>query len=402
MPIDEVLISSLPGDRRAAARCRGVLVDLVFDTGTDDAVRVGDVRLGRVVALAPALGAAFVDVGAARPGLLMQADAPAGQPLGEGETIVVLVTRAPEAEKGVKLGAPLPRRIAAAGDRPAPCLIEAGADPIVALLRSVAGPALRRVVVDDAGLITAARTAVPAVSDVLQYWREATPLFAAEGIDEAIDAALASEVPLPSGGRLHIEETAALVAIDVDSGSTGGASARAAALACDLEAASEIGRQIRLRDLAGLIVVDFVPLRRPAERARVLDALCQSLADDDRQPRIGGWTRLGLLEMVRRRHGPSVRRRLLAPCPSCTGGGTVRAPRWVAGDALRAVRSRSNDGSFANLELAVSPAVESMLRGPLAAARRDVEDRLGHPLTVTVCGTLPPDAFHLSAAERHR
>ena len=77
-------------------------------------------------------------------------------------------------------------------------------------------------------------------------------------------------MPLPAGGRLTIEETEALVAIDVDSGATPAPSPRAAALACDLEAAVEIGRHIRLRDLAGPIVIDFVPLRRPVERERVL------------------------------------------------------------------------------------------------------------------------------------
>ena len=93
MPVDEILISALPGDRRAAARARGALVQLIFDDGEE--LRPGDLRLGRITALAPALGAAFVDVGTGRPGLLMRTDAPPGRSLAEGETLLVRVARRP-------------------------------------------------------------------------------------------------------------------------------------------------------------------------------------------------------------------------------------------------------------------------------------------------------------------
>ncbi|HYN39687.1 MAG TPA: ribonuclease E/G [Rhodospirillales bacterium] len=401
MPIDEVLISALAGDRRAAARHGGTLVHLVFDA-VADSVRVGDLRMGRILTLVPAMGGAFVDIGADRPGLLMRADVPPGQPFGEGEKVVVRVVRTPDGTKGAKLDARLPPLpVAAAGAR-APALLEAGADPVAALLKAAAGPSLQRVVIDDAATLAAVRTAVPAVAEALRFWQEATPLFTAEGIDEAIEAALAPEVPLPSGGRLHIEETTALVAIDVDSGATGGGSSRAAALACDREAAAEIGRQIRLRDLAGLIVVDFVPLRRPAEREQVLGILRAALAGDDRHLRIGGWTRLGLLEMVRQRREPSLRRRLTVPCPTCTGAAAVRDPRWVAGAALRAALAQSRDHTSGPPVLTVPAAVAAALNGPLAAARRDVEARLGCALAVAECGSLPADGFHVQAAQRRR
>ncbi|MFO1156857.1 MAG: ribonuclease E/G [Rhodospirillales bacterium] len=345
--VDEVLVSALPGDRRAAACAGGALLHLAFDDGED--VRPGDLRLGRITALAPALGAAFVDIGSDRPGLLMRADAPPGRSLAAGETVLVRVARAPSAEKGAKLDARLPPgtadAVAAAAVR-APCLVERGDDPVVALLRAAAGPSLRRVVVDDAPTLSALRAAVPAVAGILELWSGRQPLFAAEGIDEAIEAALSAQVPLPSGGRLTIEETEALVAIDVDSGATPAPSPRAAALACDLEAAAEIGRHIRLRDLAGTIVIDFVPLRRPAERERVFRALQDALEGDDRRLRIGGWTRLGLLELARERRGPSLLRRLTVPCTACAGGaaapsalgrgrGAAAGRRGVAGARLR-------------------------------------------------------------------
>ncbi|MFO1120214.1 MAG: DNA gyrase inhibitor YacG [Rhodospirillales bacterium] len=199
-------------------------------------------------------------------------------------------------------------------------------------------------VIDDAPTLSALRAAVPAIAGTLELWSGRQPLFAAEGIDEAIEAALSAQVPLPSGGRLTIEETEALVAIDVDSGATPAPSPRAAALACDLEAAAEIGRHIRLRDLAGTIVIDFVPLRRPAERERVFRALQDALEGDDRRLRIGGWTRLGLLELVRERRGPSLlRQRLTVPCTACAGGD--RSPIRAGSRARRCGRSPRRGGS---------------------------------------------------------
>lgn len=400
--VDEVLISALPGDRRAAACAGGVLLHLAFDDGED--LRPGDLRLGRITALASSLGAAFVDIGTDRPGLLMRADAPPGHSLAAGETLLVRVARAPLGEKGAKLDARLPPQAADAitpAAARAPCLVERGDDPIVALLRAAAGPGLRRVVIDDAPTLSALRAAVPAMAGVLELWRERQPLFAAEDIDDAIEVALSSQLPLPSGGRLTIEETEALVAIDVDSGATAAPSPRTAALACDLEAAVEIGRQIRLRDLAGTIVIDFVPLRRPAERERVFRALQEALAGDDRRLRIGGWTRLGLLELIRERRGPSLLRRLTVPCPACAGHRS-RDPRWVAGDALRRAASAWPEPGYGAPALVTSLAVARMLDSSLADARRAIEERLGGPLRVHTDPALAADAFRFTDAEFRR
>lgn len=401
--VDEVLISALPGDRRAAACAGDALLHLAFDDGEE--LRTGDLRLGRIMALAPALDAAFVDIGAERPGLLMRADAPPGHSLAAGETLLVRIARAPAGGKGAKLDARLPPQAGsadAAASAQAPCLVERGDDPIVALLRTAAGPALRRVVVDDAPTLSALRAAVPAIAGFLELWSGRQPLFAAEGIDEEVEAALSPQVPLSSGGRLTIEETEAVVAIDVDSGATPAPSPRAAAFACDLEAAAAIGRHICLRDLAGTIVIDFVPLRRPAERERVFRALQEALEGDDRRLRIGGWTRLGLLELVRERRGPSLLQRLTVPCTACAGGHRRRNPRWVAGEALRQAASAGREPGCGAPVLIASSAVAALLGGGLAAARRAVEERLGAPLAVHTDPALAADGFRLADAEVRR
>jgi Ribonuclease G/E len=401
MLIDEIFISALPGDRRAAARHRGSLVRLIFDSDANE-LRCGDVRLGRIKALAPAIGGAFVDIGATRPGLLMREDAPRGRPLAEGEVLSVQVARLPEGDKGAKLDARLPEGKPPPPGLAAPCLIRRGSDPIADLLRSAVGPELRSATVDDAATLTALRKAVPEAEAVLGLWRGDGPLFPAEGLEEEIEAIFSPQVPLPSGGRLVIEETAATVAIDVDSAAMPGASARAVALACNLEAAAEIGRQIQLRELAGLIVVDFVPLRRQAERERVLTTLRNAFAGGDRRLRIGGWTRLGLVEIVRERRGPSLLRQLGARCVACDGVGIVRDPRWVAGQALRAALAGSRGINLGGSALIVSPPVAAMLRGPLATALHDVEARIGCPIALRENTSLPPDDFVFEAPDVRR
>ncbi len=347
MPIHELLISSYAGTACAAGRERGMLVALALALDDDD-LRVGDVFLGRVSRRVPAMGGAFVDIGQRRNGLLMAADAADGRLPSDGETVVVQVLRVAEGDKGPKLTGKLtgensgnlnarladgpPGDLApalAAG--PIPRRLARGPDAIEALLQHAdAGGALRSIIVDDPARLVRLRATWPALASRLQPWRGQASLFEAEGVSEAIEAALSPRVPLPGGGRLIIEETAALVAIDVDLGSEAGSSAKAAALACNQHAAAAIGREVRLRDLAGRIVIDFIPVRRPAERAKILAALQAALDDDERAFRIGGWTRLGLVELTREKRGPSLASRLLGVCPACAGSGRVHSPQQPA------------------------------------------------------------------------
>ena len=401
MRIDDVLVSALPGDNRAAALAGGVLVRLALG-GDDDEIRAGDIILGRVTRVAASIGGVFVDLGRDPPGVLMQSDAPAGRRLAEGEAVVVQVRREASGRKGPKLTARLPSPpdeatggvIACA--RPPRRLCRAP-DAILTLLRDAAAAGARRVLVDDGATLSRLRAAVPEIADAFAPWLEPSSLFQEFGVDEAIDRALALVVALPSGGRLTIQETEALTAIDVDTGADPGISARSTALACDLEAAAAIGREVLLRDLAGLLVIDFLPLRRPAERARVLAALRTEVAGDGRQLRIGGWTRLGLVELSRERRGPSLAERLAGACATCGGRGRVVSARWAGGDALRQVLAEARRGPATMPTLAVAPPVAKALRGPLAAATADVESKLGGRLRLIASDALPAHGFRVLA-----
>ncbi len=401
MGIDEVLITVLPGDRRAAALAGGQLLRLAV--AGDDEIRVGDIILGRIMKVVASIGCAFVDLGREPPGILMRNDAPCEQRLSDGQDILCQVLREAVGEKGPKLTArltTLPETVRGSltGARP-PSRLARGPDPILSLLRDAVAAGVGRVIVDDGAELSQLRRALPELAERLEAWLEPAPLFTAYGVDEAIERALARVAPLPSGGRLTIEETEALAVIDVDMGATPGSSASSAALACDLEAAAAIGREIVARDLAGIIIIDFVPLRRRTERERVVAALARSLAGDDRQIRIAGWTRLGLVEMSRERRGPSLAGRLTVDCASRGGHGREISARWVAGDALRAMLAEARRAPAASPSLIASPAVLEQLRGPLAEALAEIEDKLGANIALVEADIMPAEGFRLLAPE---
>jgi Rne/Rng family ribonuclease len=224
-----------------------------------------------------------------------------------------------------------------AGLKPPACLHRE--DAIVALLRD-AGAAVGEIVVDMRGAADALRprleVALPDLAPrlVVRPVRDWVP--SADEIDEQVVAALEPEVPLPSGGTLLIEPGRTLTAVDVNSG--GGASdpgGRRAGerrfLEANLEAAAEIARQLRLRNIGGIVVIDFIDVKAPQARAQVVDALKAAVADDPAPCWIGPMSRLGLVEMTRRRRGASLAEMLTVACPACDGGGRVR----IAGGRFR-------------------------------------------------------------------
>ena len=191
---------------------------------------------------------------------------------------------------------------------------------------------------------------------------------------------MAPTLALAGGGSLHIEESRAAVLIDVDSGTPQAGSAERAALAVNLAAAQAIARQLRLRQLGGGIVIDFVGLdgRRPRELVR--RAMEAALAGDPAQPEVLGWTRLGHLEIVRPRRGRPLSEAMLDP------QSTRKSAIALGFEALRALAREARADPAANWRLVVAPAVAAALSGPAAAALRALETRLGRKVAVVVGG----------------
>lgn len=217
------------------------------------------------------------------------------------------------------------------GAKPAACLHRD--DAVVSLLRDLIEP-LDEIVIDSRGGADALRTllksARPELEPIVTFQAARDWVPGLDEIDEQIDAALDPEVTLAGGGSLVIEPGRTLTVIDVNSGAAaadgGGRKAgERRFLEANLAAADEIARQLRLRNLGGIVVIDFIDLKQPPARARVIDALKAATANDPAPCWIGQMSRLGLVEMTRRRRGASLAEMLTRTCPTCEGGGRVPA-----------------------------------------------------------------------------
>lgn len=214
--------------------------------------------------------------------------------------------------------------------------------------------------------------------------------FAQTGVDEALEEALSREVPLPGGGRLLIEPTAACVAIDVDGGNR-------APLEVDLAAAGEIARQVRLRNLGGTIVVDFVDLPAKHERQRLEEALRRAFRGDPAPPEILPMSPLGIVQISRPRRGEPLASRFRAACAACDGTGLVPSPRAAAEALFAELRRRQRPAAVrAGSELA------AFLRGAGARAWRHLAERLGGEPPLAVDPDLPATGFAVEEDRRGR
>jgi ribonuclease G len=425
--VSELLIEASPGEVWAALIEAERLVELrIARIGT---ARVGEFFLGRVVEIKAGLGAALVDIGLSRAAFLSAEDA--GKPglgaLTEGQSLVVQVTKEARADKAVGVTARprlrgrfldlLPGRaghsvraihaaatpssderaedeaalharwqaIEAAREKQTPPAPLEAPEPLVAeILAAFAAPELSRIVIDDRAVFAQARGWLirdhPALAAALVFHPGPTPLFESEGVAAEIDDALAARVAFP-GGALIFAATNAAVMIDVDGAGP--------ALAVNLAASREVARQIRLRNLAGPIVIDFIAMRARRERDEVSAAFAAALIDDPAAPQLLGWTRLGHMELMRKRRHPALDEILFE-----TQGARAKTALTVALEALRAAeRAGRLPGAIA---IALHPEIAAALReGPAAPARAAFEAGLGRPLALQPDPARPRESFDI-------
>jgi ribonuclease G len=379
----ELLISAGPGEWRAAWLEDGAAAELHVERG--DTPPAGGIHLGRVVRLVAGLDAALIDIGAERPGFLpMRAGA---LDLAEGARVVVQIRREAQRGKGALLSTRIaprdgpgdglgdPARLAAlAGAREPPAQLDPAPGFAAALALRLPGEP-EHILADDLGALRELREAFPAA----EIAHRSVPEWPID-LDALFDAALASTLAVPGGGSLHIEESRAAVLIDVDSGTPQAGSAASVALAVNRAAAPVIARQLRLRQLGGGIIVDFVGLDGSRPRERVRQAMVGALAGDPAQPQVLGWTRLGHLEIVRPRRGRPLSEAMLEP------EGMRKSATALAFEALRALTREARAAPAANWRLVVAPAVAAALHGPTAGALRGLETRLGRRVEFVVGG----------------
>ena len=250
----------------------------------------------------------------------------------------------------------------------APAAVVAEDDAIVQIVKEAAQSGVRRVAIaDNAALARArdyARSAFAENGPRLDGVNLGEDLFANAGIEDDIDALLSSRIYLPGGAHITIEATEALVAVDVDSGEHRGPDKMANAVAINLEAVSEIARQVRLRGIAGLIVIDLLKMREDEDRQKVVKALGQALASDPSTTRIGTLDDFGLLAFTRRRQGKALADSWISGCTVCEGSGHVLTTQALAADAYRMAEAEARIAEPGTLVVRAEAAVATeMNRG---------------------------------------
>ena len=220
------------------------------------------------------------------------------------------------------------------------------------------------------------------VKRVKLYTRD-EPVLEAYGVQAEIDKAIKPRVWLKSGGYLVINQTEALVSIDVNTGKFVGRGATRledTITRTNLEAVDEIARQIRLRDLGGIIVLDLIDMEERRNRQRVMQALQEALRHDKSPTKVLSFNDFGLVIMTRKRVKQSLERTLCAPCPNCQGAGLVKSPQTICYEILEQARRLSREGEADGSRqamLRVNPEVARALRGPEHDVLNEIEDYLG-------------------------
>jgi len=245
------------------------------------------------------------------------------------------------------------------------------------------------VLIDDPGVFRDAKDffslVMPEQASLVKQHREKRPIFSRYQIEDQIDGLSRNQTPLPSGGSIVIDQTEALVAIDVNSGKMSSESGiEATAGKTNLEAAAEIGRQLRLRDLGGLIVIDFIDMRDRKRIREVEDVLRKSLRDDKAKVTVGRISQFGLLEMSRQRIKAALSVGAYLDCPHCQGKGRIKSVEAQAVALLRQLHAAASKGQIGKVEARVPLDVATYLlndkRSALAALERQLD------LAVSIAG----------------
>ena len=230
------------------------------------------------------------------------------------------------------------------------CLVHEELPVPTRIVRDLAGPDTRAIVVNHTDTLHRItdyiERCLPELEAAVTHYDGRTPLFEARGLEVAIDRALDRRVPLRSGGFLVIEQTEAMTTVDVNSGSfVGSSDLESTAFTTNLEAAREIPGQLRLRNIGGIIVVDFIDMADEDHRREVLDALVGAASRDSARFRASGFSELGLVEISRRRTRESLERQLCASCETCSGRAFAKSPQSTCYDVFRALKKRAASGA---------------------------------------------------------
>lgn len=306
----------------------------------------------------------------------------------KGRTVTHYIT---DAEKD---GKPLKRA------NPAPFLIVEESNLVIRAIRDYFQPDIGEILVDSDDIYEQARQfmshVMPDMVGRVKRYREETPLFSRFQIEHQIESAYSRTVPLPSGGAIVIDHTEALVAVDVNSArATRGADIEETALKTNIEAAEEVARQMRLRDLGGLIVIDFIDMEEPRNQREIEQRLRDAIRPDRARVQIGRISRFGLMELSRQRLRPSLSEGHHITCPRCNGVGVIRDTESCALQVLRILQEEATKEGTGALHAQVPVDVATYLLNEKRAEVAKLEARYRVPVVLIPNTMLETPHYHI-------
>ena len=268
----------------------------------------------------------------------------------------------------------------AAGERKAPFLIHQESNVIIRAVRDYLRQDIGEVLIDAPtvyeDVLNFVRAVMPTFENKIKLYKDEIPLFSRYQIEGQIETAFQREVKLPSGGSIVIDPTEALVSIDINSSrATKGHDIEETALQTNLEAAEEIARQLRLRDMGGLIVIDFIDMTPAKHQREVEQKMREALEIDRARVQVGKISRFGLLEMSRQRLRPSLGETRSEVCPRCEGQGTIRGIESLALSIMRLIYEESSKEKTGEVRAIVPVAVATFLLNEKRKQLADIETR---------------------------
>jgi ribonuclease G len=290
-------------------------------------------------------------------------------------------------------------------ETPAPGLVFQEADLSVRVVRDIFSEHFEKAIVDDPKqhqrLVSFFQRTAPELVDRVERYEEKAPLFAAYGVEKVIDGLMTRRVDLPSGGYLIIDYAEALTVIDVNSGSFigrgKGARLEDTITTTNLEAAEEVVNQLRLRDIGGIIVIDFIDMARARNRDAVLKTLRKTLDEDRTKTFTAEISKLGLVEMTRQNVTEGVREIISRPCPTCDGDGVIKSEETIAIEferRLRVIAKKALKKHEAFL-VQMNPRVSAVFTGNAKRVLHALEEETGRRFHFTGTEGLPLDHFDI-------
>jgi ribonuclease G len=268
------------------------------------------------------------------------------------------------------------------------------------VLRDLVGESTQSIKVDSREQFEALRAFgrefMPAAAEKLQHYKGERPIFDLFSIDEEIAKALGRRVDLKSGGYLIVDQTEALTTIDVNTGGFVGArNFDDTIFKTNLEAAQAIARQLRLRNLGGIIIVDFIDMAHEDHREAVLTEFRKQLARDRVKTMVGGFSQLGLVEMTRKRTRESLAHMLSEQCEACAGKGHVKTPRSVCYDILREILREARAFNPREFRIVASPKVVELFLDEESQYLAGLSDFIGKPISLQSEGGMTQEQYDI-------